>query len=1169
MKEGKNRFPHPPEGTNPKEEKTTFTIKSGQQERTTKPNEPTTEETETTRPKNKRRPRIRKNKEITIATINVRGIKGKIRSLETALNTEKISIALITETQLKKGEQISIKGYRWIHRPRPNNKGGGVGILVAEKLAQSTTEDTPNEDHEQLETKWIKLECRPRNIAIGVFYGPQENEKMEKAKDIFTALGHQIAQKAQNNEVIIAGDFNAKLQINSNSCKQHISRNGKLLREIMDNNDLTPANLKSNHGIWTRVNRKNAEEKSVIDYILTTEQIARNTQSVIVDEEGNLRIKGKNETDHNTIIMSIRINDPRKPTFREKWNLKNKEGWTKFNKEITEAYNNNNIKINKYQEAEKEIKKILKKTIGTKKIRSDKTRRVTNQDIKEARKIMKNHKKEFQKACKTGTTEDKITTKKTYMASQVKLRSEINKAESALIEERLKKLHEKAIINPNTIWEARKKAKGCRELDYNTYSEEGTLIEDPEKTKDHIANYFEQLYQAREGTAPYAEWTNKIKTQVRKNLEKDPDTITEKEDQITEKEMKAAIKKLKRNKSLGPDKIPNEIFIEANKETRKVLKEIIQKVHKEEEIPRSWEEGEIIRLYKGKGLKGKCSNERGITLASNVGKLYERIINERVKKQVKITKAQAGGKPGCSTVDHLIVLKQTISEIRAKGQTAYIIFLDVQKAYDKAWLDAIIYALHQNGVKGKNLRMIKKLNSNLTAKIQTRHGLTRKIQIKDSIRQGGVLSVIEYATLIDEIAKELRQKNLGYVTQANITLDSLLWMDDVCLIHHDLDKLQEILDVTNHVANKYHIQFGAAKCKVIKRGKGKKSSLKLNGEELEEVPAYKYLGETLNNKGNLSDHIAEIERKIKGATANIISETGNKEFKGIKMQAIWQMVDAIIIPIMTYACEGWTIGKEENKKLQTIFNEVIKTLLYLPKGIPTMILLNETGYMPVEYTIMRKKIMQAKRIDMMKEEALIKDATQPETSTWRKHIEDIAKDLNVYEQMTILPKEALKTQITKEVESKIQVELENEAEQKTKVGHWRQWKKDIKIGIRPKYMDKLSRKQCNAIIRTRASMMMVKANYKTEYGPNLSCRLCQQQKETQQHILQDCPEIERPHGKIKYSKIFEEDPYTLRNLSESIIAIEERLRNLSLHSMSSSSRSEPPGWPGHMQNYYY
>ena len=197
---------------------------------------------------------------------------------------------------------------------------------------------------------------------------------------------------------------------------------------------------------------------------------------------------------------------------------------------------------------------------------------------------------------------------------------------------------------------------------------------------------------------------------------------------------------------------------------------------------------------------------------------------------------------------------------------------------------------------------------------------------------------------------------------------------------------------------------------------------------------------------------------------------------------------------MTYGCEGWTIGKEENEKLQTIFNEVIKTLLYLPKGIPTMILFNEMGYIPVEYTIRRKKILQAKKIDMMKEEALIKDTTQSETSTWMKHIEDISKELNVYEQIAILSKEALKTQIIKEVESKTQEELENEAEQKTKDSHWRHWNnKKKKNGVRPKYMHKLSRKQCNAIIRTRASMVMVKANYKNEYGPNLTCRLFNQQ----------------------------------------------------------------------------
>ena len=275
----------------------------------------------------------------------------------------------------------------------------------------------------------------------------------------------------------------------------------------------------------------------------------------------------------------------------------------------------------------------------------------------------------------------------------------------------------------------------------------------------------------------------------------------------------------------------------------------------------------------------------------------------------------------------------------------------------------------------------------------------------------------------------------------------------------------EILDVTNHVANKYHTQFGAAKCKVIRRGKGKKSALKLNVETLEEVPKYKYLGEMINNKGNLSDHITELEKKVKGATATIIAETGNKEFKGIKMQAIWQMVDAIIVPIMTYSCEGWDTNKEDKNKLQTIFSEAIKTILYLPKGTPTTILLSETGNIPIEYIIKRKQILQAKRIDGIKGESLIKDATITNQSLWRTKIDETIDKLHLKEVMPIISKKSLKRQIQEEINSLILEEIDNEAEHKSKVKHWRERKINLKIGIRPDYMNKLTRKQCNAKIK--------------------------------------------------------------------------------------------------------
>ena len=166
------------------------------------------------------------------------------------------------------------------------------------------------------------------------------------------------------------------------------------------------------------------------------------------------------------------------------------------------------------------------------------------------------------------------------------------------------------------------------EVDYNIIYEDDRVLTCPEETKNHVEEYFKNLYQARPGTPEYANWTQHITDTVHQATEKTTTTNSQGSEPLSLKELNKAIKKLKRKKSLGPDEIPNEIFIEGNKTVRNTILKIFNRIHTTEDIPTSWLQGEIIRLYKGKGKKGKCSNERGITLASNVGKLYERIINE-------------------------------------------------------------------------------------------------------------------------------------------------------------------------------------------------------------------------------------------------------------------------------------------------------------------------------------------------------------------------------------------------------------------------------------------------------------------------------------------------------------------------------------------------------------
>ena len=106
-------------------------------------------------------------------------------------------------------------------------------------------------------------------IAIGVVYGNQEtaSKEVEHKFQELTTVTDRMQQKCI---VIILGDLNAKFAINKQQCMQKLSRNGSLLQEFLKQTNTVIINTTEKHqGTWTRVNRRNNSEKSVIDYIIT------------------------------------------------------------------------------------------------------------------------------------------------------------------------------------------------------------------------------------------------------------------------------------------------------------------------------------------------------------------------------------------------------------------------------------------------------------------------------------------------------------------------------------------------------------------------------------------------------------------------------------------------------------------------------------------------------------------------------------------------------------------------------------------------------------------------------------------------------------------------------------------------------------------------------------
>ena len=320
---------------------------------------------------------------------NANGIGSKITSLTNILSSEDIDFALITETKTT-GLDPSIPGYTWLSRKAKGHHSGGLAVVLKNGHRPKVSNITEMHD-ENVEIMWVKVNTpTDKPLALGVFYGKQEGTKVEEIDAQFKSLLTQVHQLKHDHKIILAGDFNAKLQIEKNKVKQAQSKNGELLQELIDLGQLEVISLNDRDGAWTRVNRKNPNERSVIDYILTDSITKNEVNEVEVDETGLHRLQGSNgkESDHNTIRFSLDLNLEKETKYTKVWKKADHNKWMKFNTTLNQKWEK--LEETSYEIFEKTLKETLLKTIGKKKINTLQEKEKESEAVVNARKKGKN-----------------------------------------------------------------------------------------------------------------------------------------------------------------------------------------------------------------------------------------------------------------------------------------------------------------------------------------------------------------------------------------------------------------------------------------------------------------------------------------------------------------------------------------------------------------------------------------------------------------------------------------------------------------------------------------------------------------------------------------------------------------------------------------------------------
>ena len=100
-------------------------------------------------------------------------------------------------------------------------------------------------------------------------------------------------------------------------------------------------------------------------------------------------------------------------------------------------------------------------------------------------------------------------------------------------------------------------------------------------------------------------------------------------------------------------------------------------------MPDEWTRSVLVPLYKGKGDIKEWENYRGIKLMNHTMKLWERVIEARVRKEVTVAGQQFGFMPGRSTTDAIFCLRMLLKKWTEEQKAVYCAFIDLEKAYDR------------------------------------------------------------------------------------------------------------------------------------------------------------------------------------------------------------------------------------------------------------------------------------------------------------------------------------------------------------------------------------------------------------------------------------------------------------------------------------------------------
>ncbi|GBN70038.1 putative RNA-directed DNA polymerase from transposon BS [Araneus ventricosus] len=334
-------------------------------------------------------------------------------------------------------------------------------------------------------------------------------------------------------------------------------------------------------------------------------------------------------------------------------------------------------------------------------------------------------------------------------------------------------------------------------------------------------------------------------------------------------------------------------------------------------------------------------NYRPISLLSNIGKIFEKIILSRLKEECHdfsiIPNEQYGFRAGHGCINQLLRVANTVTQdFNHKFYTGGV-FLDVRKAFERMWHNSLIYKLIKFKIPNYLIVILINYLRNRTFRVKLNHTLSDIGSIKAGTPQGSILSPLLYTIYTSDFPKTNQIMNCFFPDDTAILAQG-------STINYVIHTLQKGLNNIEKWCTLWHVAIKTDKTHAVmfRKGTSRKElkTLSFFDEDLTWDKEVKYLGLILDDKLTFRSHLKYNTKKFWAKVHLLIPLIGRRSPLTLENKLL--LFKQVLRPILTYAAQIWGLAAFSNrKKAQILQNKILRITVNAPWYVRNSVIHND------------------------------------------------------------------------------------------------------------------------------------------------------------------------------------------------------------------------------------